>query len=101
MRTQFLAFRDSAQKLTSSNLILYHQKTKNTPRLAVVVPKKAAHLATFRNRLKRLAKPLLLQASKDLSQDLVLLFKPTLLAKNQTQEKKIKNELNQLLAKIN
>lgn len=96
MRTQFLSFRRSANRLTSSRVTCYFSPAPHGPRMSVIVPRNVSKLAITRNWLKRLTYDTLWPRIKDKGLDLVVVYKPIKLAKSTATKEQIISELSHL-----
>jgi ribonuclease P protein component len=97
LRTEFLAFRRAAKRLSSPHLTIYYLESDSPSRLAVIIPKKVNKLAVVRNWLKRLTFDSVWPLVKDKSLDLVVVYKPINLAKSSDTKKQIIHEISQSL----
>lgn len=102
LRTDFLSFRRSASRISSQYFVLYF--LPHTPsvaegkvgRLAVIVPKKCARLATTRSWLKRLTYDTIWVDIKDKNIDVVVVYKPISLKKSEATKKELISDINSL-----
>lgn len=97
LRTEFISFRARASKFTTPHTILYHLSSDHSPRFAVIIPKKVSKHATTRNWLRRLTYDTLWPQAKDKNLDLVLVYKPLILAQSPATKTQIITELNSLI----
>ena len=103
MRTEFLAFRRSAKRLSSLHFTIYWlSRSRNEEvftfrdrqsRFSVVIPKKVNKRATTRNWLKRLTYNTVWPIIEDNNLDMVIIYKPIKLEKSAETKKCIISEL--------
>jgi len=96
LRTNFFAFRKTALRLPFPLFTIHYSLTTQPARLAVVVPKKCARLATTRNWLKRLTYDTLWPLIQDKNLDVVVIYKPIFLRKSEANKQQIIEELKNL-----
>lgn len=99
MRSQFLKFKKTANKITTKSLIIYWQ-ADSSPRFALVIPKKAVKQAAARNRLKRILKTTLLSGLKNSKVSAIIILKPMPIKDYASAKEKLTSELSQACKKI-
>lgn len=100
LRTDFLSFRRSAKRLSSSLFTLYYLPVTSPSRCAVIVSKKNSKLAVTRNWLKRRVYDAAWPLIKDKSLDLVIHYKPNKLARSPELKQQIISELESLASQL-
>ena len=100
LHTDFLRFRARAQKILSPHATVYYALHTGHSRLAIVVPKKVSKLATTRNWLKRLTYDALYPRIVDANLDVVVIYRPLPLSKNQKNKAMIIGEIKNLKLQI-
>ena len=105
LRTHFLVFRSRAKRLSTPHFTVFwlpqgselpKSSEPNVARLAVIVPKKCARLATTRNWLKRLTYDTPWPLIKDKNLDLVVVYKPIKINKSSKIKENLIYELSNL-----